>query len=438
MEVSRADISWDTITEYPAEQRFIKLPVNNYLHELGVEPSPPQIAIINAINCPKYRFLVASVSRRTGKTYIANIIAQLIALVPGCNVLIMAPNYSLSVISFELQRQLIKRFSLEVLKDNSKDKVIELSNGSTVRMGSVTQADSVVGRSYDFILFDEAALSSAGKEAFNVNLRPTLDVLDANGREISKAIFISTPRGRNNWFAEFYQRGFDDEYPSWISIHATWLDNPRASENDIEEAKLSMSTNEFRQEYLADFCVFEGQIWNFDVDNQVKDLSEMKLGRDFEVIAGLDVGFRDPTAMVVIATDGEYFYVLDEYLNSGSTTSQQAHEVKLLEHKYDIDFIFVDSAAAQTKYDFAVEHDINCINATKSVLDGIAFVGNITEKGKLIVDYRCTNVLETLDQYRWDANSNLTIEKPIHDQYCHMADAIRYAIYTHQANALSF
>jgi len=437
MEVSRADISWDTVVEYPATERFLKLPVKKYLSLLGIEPAPPQIAIINAINCPKYRFIVAAISRRTGKTYIANIIAQLVALVPGCNVLIMSPNYSLSQISFELQRQLIRNFELEVARDNSKDKVIELTNGSTVRMGSVTQADSVVGRSYNFILFDEAALSSMGEQAFNINLRPTLDVTDANGREISKAIFISTPRGRNNWFAKFYERGFSDDYPSWVSIHATWHDNPRASEQDIKEAQIGMSTNEFRQEYLADFCVFEGQIWNFDTDECVKDLSEMSFN-NYEIISGLDVGFRDPTAMAVIATDGEYFYVVDEYLNAGSTTAQQAHEVKRLEDKYGIDFIFIDSAAAQTKYDFAVEHDINCINATKSRLDGIAFVGNIIESGRLIVDQKCTHTLETLDQYRWDANPNLTIEKPIHDDYCHMADALRYAIYTHQANALSF
>ena len=97
----------------------------------------------------------------------------------------MSPNYSLSQISFDLQRNLIKHFDLEVVKDNAKDKVIELSNGSTVRMGSVNQVDSCVGRSYDLIIFDEAALAD-GRDAFNVALRPTLD------KDNSKAIFIST------------------------------------------------------------------------------------------------------------------------------------------------------------------------------------------------------------------------------------------------------
>ena len=170
------------------DDRFIKLPIGGYLDLLGIEPNTSQAALINAINNPKYRFVCAAVARRQGKTYISNIIGQLVCLVPNSHVLLMSPNYSLSQISFDLQRNLIKHFDLEVLRDNAKDKVIELSNNSTIRMGSINQVDSVVGRSYDLIIFDEAALTD-GRDAFNVALRPTLD------KDNSKAIFISTPRG---------------------------------------------------------------------------------------------------------------------------------------------------------------------------------------------------------------------------------------------------
>ena len=169
----------------------------------------------------------------------------------------MSPNYSLSQISFDLQRNLIKHFDLEVVKDNAKDKVIELSNGSTVRMGSVNQVDSCVGRSYDLIIFDEAALAD-GKDAFNVALRPTLD------KDDSKAIFISTPRGRNNWFAEFFDRGFNDEFPEWCSIRATYKTTHECPRLILLKQEKSMSDAEFRQEYEADFNTYEGQIWNFN------------------------------------------------------------------------------------------------------------------------------------------------------------------------------
>ena len=432
IQISRADITGDALHDLQSETRFLKLPVDPYLDLLGITPLPSQVAIINAINNPKYRFVCAAVSRRQGKTYIANIIGQLVSLVPNSNILIMSPNYSLSQISFDLQRSLIKHFDLEVVKDNAKDKVIELSNGSTVRMGSVNQVDSCVGRSYDLIIFDEAALAD-GRDAFNVALRPTLD------KDNSKAIFISTPRGRNNWFAEFFDRGFNDEFAEWCSIRATYRDNPRMSEFDIAEARKSMSEAEFRQEYEADFNTYEGQIWNFNhetciANNEALDTTNM------DVFAGLDVGYRDPTAFCVIGYDWdeEQYYLLDEYLDAEKTTEQHAAEIQNLVSKWDIDFIFIDSAAQQTRYDFALQYDISTVNAKKSVLDGIAHVAGIVDNDKLFVDQRCAETLACLDQYQWDPNPNLAKEKPKHNRASHMADALRYALYSFETSQNSF
>jgi len=432
VEVSRRDIISEEIVELGSEAKFLKLPIGPYLDLLNVKPLPSQIAIINAINNPKYRFVSAAVSRRQGKTYIANIIGQLVSLVPGSNILIMSPNYALSQISFDLQRNLIKHFDLEVTKDNAKDKVIEISNGSTVRMGSVNQVDSCVGRSYDLIIFDEAALAD-GKDAFNVALRPTLD------KENSKALFISTPRGRNNWFSEFYYRGYSDDFPEWCSVRATYKDNPRMSESDISEARKSMSDAEFRQEYEADFNTYEGQIWKFDFETQVKDLSQLDTSK-MDVFAGLDVGYKDPTALCVIAYDWEEekYYLVDEYLNAERTTEQHAIEIQKLIDRWDIDFIYIDSAAQQTRFDLAQNYDISTINAKKSVLDGIGHVSSLIDNDNLYVDQECKQSLICLDSYQWDPNPNLIKEKPKHNMASHMADGLRYALYSFQTGNISF
>jgi hypothetical protein len=399
---------------------------------LGITPNSSQHAIINAINNPKYRFICAAISRRQGKTYISNIIGQLICLVPNSHVLLMSPNYSLSQISFDLQRNLIKHFDLEVIRDNAKDKVIELSNNSTIRMGSINQVDSVVGRSYDLIIFDEAALVD-GRDAFNVALRPTLD------KDNSKAIFISTPRGRNNYFAEFYYRGYSEEFPEWGSIKATWHENPRTSEEDISEAKKTMSAAEFAQEYLADFNTYEGQIWSFNHETQLADLSNMDTSK-MDVFAGLDVGYKDPTAFCVIGYDWDEkkYYLLDEYLDSERTTEQHAAMIRKLVDKWEIDWIYIDSAAQQTRFDFAQNYDITTVNAKKSVLDGIGHVAGIVDNDDLFVHQNCREAIMCLDQYQWDPNPNLMKERPKHDGASHMADAIRYALYTFETTATSF
>jgi phage terminase large subunit len=159
-----------------------------------------------------------------------------------------------------------------------------------------------------------------------------------------------------------------------------------------------------------------------------------------DVFAGLDVGYKDPTALCVVAYDWdtEKYYIVDEYYNSERTTEQHAKEIQKLIKKWDIDYIYIDSAAQQTRYDFAQNYDISTLNAKKSVLDGIGQVAGVVDNDQLIVDQKCMETLMALDQYQWDPNPNLLKEKPKHDMASHMADAIRYALYSFETSMTSF
>jgi hypothetical protein len=211
------------------------------------------------------------------------------------------------------------------------------------------------------------------------------------------------------------------------------------SETDIAEARKSMSEAEFRQEYEADFNTYEGQIWKFNFETQVKDFSQLDTSK-MDVFAGLDVGYKDPTAMCVIAYDWdtEQYYLVDEYFDAERTTEQHAAEIQKLIDRWDIDFIYIDSAAQQTRFDFAQNYDISTINAKKSVLDGIGHVSGIIENDTMFVDQEATQSLSCLDAYQWDPNPNLMKEKPKHNMASHMADALRYALYSFQISNVSF
>lgn len=408
---------------------------------MDITPNRVQNAIINAINRPEYRFITTCVSRRVGKTFIANIILQVVALMPGASVLIISPDYNLSSISWDLQRKLLDQFDIERIRDNAKDRIIELSNGSMIKIASVSRVDSAVGRSYDLIIFDEAALNDEGGKAFNIALLPTLD------KYSSKCLFISTPRG-DNWFKEFFERGFskDPELSEWVSIHADYHENPRASAQAVANAKKTMSHAEFEQEYMANFVTFEGQVWALD-ESCIQDLTvkmvdiERNPGR-MEIIAGLDVGFRDQTAMVVLATEEDsdgnnWYYLIDEYVAVERTTAVHAKQISSRVDRWDLDYIFCDSAAAQTRHDLAVTYDISTVSAIKSVIDGIGCVGAIVDNNRLIVHEDCVESIYSLRNYKWKGSVDAgtwTIEnqKPAHNRASHCADAIRYAIYTYE------
>jgi phage terminase large subunit len=425
--VSRPELKYDNIINFPVQTRFLKLPIENFLKIEGIDPLDPQIAMINAINDPVYRQIVACLSRRTGKTYISNTIAFLKAMEPKSNILIVSPNYSLTNISWNLQVQQLERHGIEIKSKNKTDREIHLENGSMIKFGSVSQADSLVGRSYDLIIYDEAAIDGNGGDAYNVQLRPTLD------KNNSKIIFISTPRG-SNFFEGFYQRGFSAEFPSWVSIHSTWRDNPRMGEADVAEARKGMSRAEFEQEYEAKFTTFEGQVYeDFDAETMSRDLSDMVFDEyDYDTIMGIDPGYRDETAALILKYhhDSDVFYLVWEYLKAGANTGVHAQEFLEADRMYCVDQVFCDQAAAQFREDLISMFDFPSNPANKSILDGISYVQRIIQQGKLIVDSKCVHALEMLTNYRWDMNPALTKPKTVHDKYSHMADALRYALYS--------
>jgi phage terminase large subunit len=282
--------------------------------------------------------------------------------------------------------------------------------------------DSCVGRSYDLIIFDEAALGD-GEAAFNVALRPTLD------RPGSKAIFISTPRGKNNWFSRFFDRGFSDKYPEWASVTADYTENSRMSESDVLEARTVMSKAEFEQEYMASFSTYEGQIFQFDEE---KFIEEYVVDDGDEIIAGLDPGYKDPTAFVVIVYKAktDSYHIVDEYQESQATTEGHVEKMRELIDKWNVETIFIDSAAAQFAADLAYTYDIATIKAKKSVLDGLAMVASLVEQGRIKVSPHCEHIRIMFNEYRWDNKTNLVKERPEHGMASHCADAVRYAIYT--------
>lgn len=419
--VSRDNISATELQDY-GDDAFFKVSPQNFLDLQGIIPNRPQIAFLNAANSPEYRFITACISRRLGKTFIANMMAQLVWLVPGCHVLLIAPDYSLAQISWDEQQRLIKKYDIETEVNNSKDRVVHFTNGSMIKVASVNKADSAVGRSYDFILFDETAIAQDARDKFEVALRPTLD------RKGATAVFISTPRG-DNWFKEYYDRGFDDYFPTWASIHATYHENDRMNEDDVEDARRSMTKSKFAQEYLADFITFEGQIFSeFDPDRHImeEDLDVSML----EGLGGLDMGFRDHTALCAVKFDykEEKFYIVDEYVSNQSTTKKHAENIREKMDKWNIDYLYCDPSAAQTRHDFANTYDITTMKANNSKLEGIGFVNTLLAMDKLEIHPSCTNIIKAMRNYRWDPNSQK--EKEVHDEHSHPMDAVRYCLYT--------
>lgn len=415
-------------------QNYFKVPINNLARKLPpkygfTEFNPSQQAMIEGLN--DKRFWVHISARRTGKSSAAAVLALAKLLEPEQQVLVVAPNFNLSSIIWDYTTQLIESFSIETKKYNQKDHVVQLINGSTFRLLSAENRSSLVGRAANFLIVDEAALIS-DDEYYTRDLRPALSTFPD-----SRALFISTPRGKENYLYSYYNRGQDAHYPEWGSGLFPWHSNPRLQKADIEEARKALPETIFRQEYYCEWASFEGQIYKIDDDKHFVDLTsdeapyKIAPGDDrFTYIAGLDMGFRDDTAFVVIATDDINFFIVDEYIASEQPTSVHAENIKELIDHWGVETIYIDSSAQQTKADLAYEYDIYCDNAIKSVTDGIAHLQSLVIQNKIIMDTNNARQCHAgMTAYRW--NSKTEKVRPVHDWSSHPCDAIRYAIYTH-------
>jgi PBSX family phage terminase large subunit len=401
---------------------FFKVPIEKLAEKLPTKVTfnESQLDMIRGLE--ENRFWVHISARRTGKSYGAAILAFAKLLEPNQQVMVVAPNFSLSSIIWDYVTDLIKKMEIETDQYNQKDKVVKLVNGSVFRLLSANNRDSLVGRAANLLIIDEAAIIP-DDEYFIRDLRPALSTF-----KDSRCLWISTPRGKGNYLYEYYLRGQDEEYNNWGSAVHSWRSNPMLSESDVEEAKKAMTRAMYLQEYECEWTSTEAQIYEY-IDEE-KHIGEYTNRPYIEVIAGLDVGYRDDNAFVVIGFDGDKYYILDEYTSKESTTSELAGVLQEKIEEWEIETIYIDAAAAQVKADFAYDYDIFCTNAIKSVNDGINFVQVLLEQDKLFFDVEGgMHAFRSMAAYKW--NTTTAVPKPLHDWASHICDAVRYALYTH-------
>jgi phage FluMu gp28-like protein len=161
----------------------------------------------------------------------------------------VAPSYKMAHVGWRLVTQLAAQIPGAEIK--RADQVVALPGGGVVQVRSADNPQALRGEGLDFLVMDECAFIQ--EAAWAEALRPALS--DRLGR----ALFISTPKGRN-WFWRLFVRGQDagSEFQSWQFPTAT---NPYIAASEIEAARQSLPERIFQQEYLAMFLDDAGAVF---------------------------------------------------------------------------------------------------------------------------------------------------------------------------------
>lgn len=183
------------------------------------------------------RFRVMMAGRRFGKS----LISQSISIESGVcreQVAYITPTYQLGKIFFQ---EVLKLLPESIYKKNESDLVINFITGGSIRFFTGERLDAMRGLKFHLVIIDEASYIPNLEDGWNNSIRPTLT--DYKG----KAIFLSTPRGRNFFYSLFIKK---DE-PEWESFKFTTYDNPFIDPSEIDAARAQLPHSVFEQEYMA-------------------------------------------------------------------------------------------------------------------------------------------------------------------------------------------
>jgi hypothetical protein len=150
----------------------------------------------------------------------------------------ITPTYQLGKIFFQ---EVLKLLPESIYKKNESDLVINFITGGSIRFFTGERLDAMRGLKFHLVIIDEASYIPNLEDGWNNSIRPTLT--DFKG----KAIFLSTPKGRNFFYSLFIKK---DE-PEWESFKFTTYDNPFIDPSEIDAARAQLPHSVFEQEYMA-------------------------------------------------------------------------------------------------------------------------------------------------------------------------------------------
>ncbi|OUJ16043.1 hypothetical protein [Acetobacter sp. DsW_063] len=412
----------------------------------------PQMTIYNAGWDNNSRFRVAVCGRRFGKTYLAAEeirravrIAITRGIPPENEIWYGAPTYKQAKRIFwpRLKRFIPAQWLLT--SPNESELTIRCKPyGHTVRIVGLDNYDTLRGTGLFFFLGDEWA--DVADAVWPEILRPMLATTQGH------ALFLGTPKGYGNFY-DFYMKGQPGEtkHAGWWSCLYTTMDGGNVPAHEINGARDTLDSRQYRQEYEASFENFSGRcLYSFSRSESVKKVaydpnSTLHIGLDFNINPmsatvwqeNLDAGGQIITCQV------------DELVLSTSNTSEMGNEIRRRYGRFENDFssssrvalshitIYPDPAGQARRTSSGGHTDISILrdfgfqifimNRAPPVRDRLNFTNAMFQNSlgirKAFVSSHCSKSIESYERYSYKSGSS---EPEKTGGFDHLVDATGY------------
>ncbi len=267
---------------------------------------PGQQKVINK----RRRFNTLKCGRRFGKTTLCD---ELLlspddsenGALNGFPVAYCAPTYKMLM---DVWRSISDLLYEIIASKNETEKRIEVYGGGIIDFWSLEDPNSIRGRKYRRVVFDEAEAARNLEEAWVRVIRATLADLKGD------AWFLSTPRFGSTYFKKLAKL----ENPDWINHNFTTYDNPFIDPAEIDAARDQLDEATFRCEFLAEDVTLAVNkfIYNFSREKHI--VKGLEYIPHLPVILSFDFNVDPITCLVSQCNGMEDVRILDEYrlLNS--------------------------------------------------------------------------------------------------------------------------
>lgn len=285
----------------------------------------------------------------------------------------------------------------------------------TEKLKSITPANGIL----EAVWIEEATETSyAAYKQLTKRLRGISD----RGKKI---ILSFNPILKTHWIYREFFSYWDDTKTTYVDqntfiLKTTYKDNKFLDPDDIRKLENEKDRYYYEVYTLGNWGVLGNVIFS---NWHTEDLSSLIPTFD-NIYNGLDFGFSaDPNALVRVHVDmkRKRIYVFDELYKAGMHDDELAEE---LSKRIGNQFVTCDCAEIKSIDDLNRRgiRAIPCIKGKDSVNFGIRFLQGF----EIIVDIRCQNFINEIQEYHWleDKYGNV-LRKPV-DKNNHLLDALRY------------
>lgn len=343
---------------------------------------------------------------------------KMAAVLKSRRICYVAPTYQQARdIAWEMLKKELGPLAIQTNESRLEIRVAVQGGGeSLILLRGWESVENLRGQAFDLVVIDEVAMMRNFWTNWQEVIRPTLT--DRKGQ----VLFCSTPKGFNHFFDLCNLELKDKDFKSF---HFTSYDNPYLPREELDTAKTQLTPDRFAQEYLADFKKTEGLVYKeFSRD---KHLYVNLPDKPLERVAGVDFGYVNPAAVLEIRTNGEEFYIEDEWYKRGRTEAQIAEYVA--QQTYSAVYPDPESPSAIEELRNRMVNTREVVKGRDSVQSGVQKVRELLVRGKLKVNQRCINTIAEFETYSYDdeKDDRDAKEKPVKAND-HALDALRYVV----------